>query len=1068
MSSSTATKTESQRPTHYRSPRVWPTLRAEPITLPLVTPVEKPPITSLYVGLASLVGVGLSSLLFVQVGGLSSSLALVALSGVTAVASFITYFAQVGQARRDNAKTLKYYAQRLDQATVSEDGATPGDAEQRLLQEAFVRQQNDPPLFNPDPFDPSNTTLMSFLRRNPNPAQLWQRQPTDPDFLAARIGTGPVKPQFTVTIDQPANDLDAPLPNAPFERQRERARKMVARYAVIAQTPVVIHLRDYASIAIITGPEGDHGRELARSLIGQVALHHSPREAHVVVATGNSTSNQWLQLDVVDDYTGLPRMLSGPGKQWEAAIHQLHSELLQREQQLEAPPAERGASFLPHLVVFVDALQDEESLLLKNPAMDLALRRGKELGVTVISLHRTLAQAPEQAGAIVDTLTNTLTYARPNPPEPQNLTQVDSVSLNEFKQITSEYTRFKPEARQDQSLPAKVNLLDLFSPPIEDPITYDIEDRWRLTTAAASRVRQQNPSAPPSLAIPIGVSATGEMLSLDLVRDGPHGLLIGQTGSGKSELLRSIITAIAMSYSPQEAQFVLVDYKGGIELNAFSQLPHTLALLTNLDQSGQTLRFLTMLKSELDARQERRERDRGAALPHLFVVIDEFAEMVARSGPNDNVEAILERVLSILRLGRSLNVHLLFAAQRPEGSIINRLRGYVQYRLCLRTNTVEDSKEVLGVQDAALLPLNRPGRGYLLRGDAVLTQFQSARVALLYRPSGAPASADAHPVDEIVADRMAPLAGTYAADLNRWPSALPTPTSTQPTPLVLMLRGGLTTTKVEAAWNVGSHPALRRMVAPIGLYDRPIARERNWFEVDLLGHDGPLKGGPLAVMGDLNAGKTTTLRTLLLYFALTTTANDLRWYVLDPTGAFAGFTDLPHARDELEPREVNIIDGINTDQFQALKGRLQRFLAQPPSPNRPAALFLVDDYDELGERHQTELHELATLVAQSRDRRAYLALAATRQSYDGLPPQLLRLMATRILLYMESRQDMEQLAGTRPPFFPEATPGRGWAKTRFSLDEIQIAAPVYGLTELDREINLKALLEASVQARQRS
>ena len=1052
----------SHRPEHQRAPREWLALRSEPVVLPYAAPHAEPPITSLLIGAASLVGIVVSFFLFSRSGGASMGVGLLAVSGVTALASMATFWWQRHSAARENAELERQFATKLDELTIAQQHdmqgvahatGKPGIAELAVYADAQARRRNDPPLVTPDRGDPERLTLVPQLLANPG--QQWARQPGDPDFLQVRVGVGQMRPRFEVKLDgshSPA-ELITHVRHAGIERQRKRAREMVERYALLHDVPVTIPLREHASVAIVTGSSGHDAAGLARSLVGQVVLHHSPREARIVVLATERVAWEWARPLTGGDLA-LPALIAGNEAAREYDLQRLYGELSRREQLLGDASYGRERSVpLPHLVILVDALLPDEQRLLANPAVELALRRGKELGATVVSLHATLNQAPPQASLAVDLRMSTVTFLWPDPPPPLRCARMDSVEPAECRRIVHAYSRFLAPGSLDQQLPNEVRLLELFAPAIERPGSYDIEGLWQM---GKRELADAQASDKPSLTIPIGRGASGQVVLLDLVRDGPHGLLIGQTGSGKSELLRSLITALAMKYSPHEASFVLVDYKGGIELETFAELPHTRTLLTNLDQASQTVRLLAMLESELRERQERR-RD-GQELSHLFVIIDEFAEMLSSHGSGGSTEVILESLLRILRLGRALNVHLLFASQRPEGSVIGKLRGFVQYRICLRTNTEEDSKDVLGRGDAAHLPVDAPGRGYLLRGDNELQLFQSGRVAITYGRRDAATGEEPKTVDQIVASRMKPFAAAYG--LERWPKPLPSPERANPTPLILMLHGGLT--PVEDAWNAVPRSVLPKMVVPLGQVDRPAERRREWFEADLFGHAGPLEGGPLLVMGDLNAGKTTTLKTLLLYLAMHATPREVRWYVLDPTRAFRDFESMPHARDHLEPDAVNIVDGFDEQAFRGMKERLQRALAEDTgmgtATGRPPLLLVVDDYDELGARYKAQLHDLAHAVAQGRSKDAYLVISAARQTYEGLPQTLLSVMATKVLLYMSNRDNLSTLLGSRPPFALEPRPGRGFAQTRSTLDEVQIAAPVYGLTEAARAATVQALL----------
>ena len=680
---------------------------------------------------------------------------------------------------------------------------------------------------------------------------------------------------------------------------------------------------------------------------------------------------------------------------------------------------------LPHLLIVVDSFANgprrDENDPLVSPALALALRDGQALGMTVLSVHAARSQAPAQVTLAVNLAQRRILSLGPEPAAEIVCSSLDRFSPTDGGAIASALEHQHLESQASLTWPREVRLLPLLGGTINSAADYAIKDVWNDSRARLAAATDKDK---PPYTIPLGLKLGGEPLYLDFVNDGPHGLLIGQTGSGKSELLRSIISALAVQYAPDQVNLVLVDYKGGLAFDAYGALPHTVAYLTNMAQPGQTTRFLEMLEAEIVRRQEARAL--GTPQAELFVIIDEFAEMVSRRSSGDTNDVVLDNLLSITRLGRELGVHLLFAAQRPEGSVIQKLRGYLQYRICLRTNTEEDSRDVIYTPDAARLPLEARGRGYLLRGDNELTQFQGAKVTIksrhaqtVYTSRGGekgsytPLSRSEPPTaDVIIAERMQTLKEIPVAA--RWPIPLPEPTLRQPTPLILT--ASATPTSGMRTWDAGQYAALREMEVPLGLYDRPRAQAQGWYKVDLLGHEGRMHGGPLLVMGDLNSGKTTTLQTLLLALAQTHGPSQLRWFILNPSDSLSDFKELPQSRDLYDASISNVSDGQDPEEFRAFASRFTR-MAKQPAGARPAMLLVVDDYNELGAQYTAGLHDLAKLAIGGRyERRLYLAIsAASRPASLELPSAIIGNMATRIALYMSDRDNLRGIVNGRPP-----------------------------------------------------
>ncbi|WP_010298924.1 FtsK/SpoIIIE domain-containing protein, partial [Streptomyces sp. SA3_actF] len=281
--------------------------------------------------------------------------------------------------------------------------------------------------------------------------------------------------------------------------------------------------------------------------------------------------------------------------------------------------------------------------------------------------------------------------------------------------------------------------------PVDFPALLGIEDAARLDLAGLWRPR----SARELLRVPIGLTDRHEPVLLDLKESaqlgmGPHGLCVGATGSGKSELLRTLVLALATTHAPEQLALVLVDYKGGATFAPFTRLPHVAGMITNLEnQAGLVERVHASLAGEVKRRQQVLKdagnfADIGAyaheratrrpdleALPHLFVVIDEFGELLTAK-PD-----FIDLFLSIGRIGRSIGVHLLLASQRIEGGRLKGLDTYLSYRLGLRTFSAEESRTVLDTTDAFHLP-PLPGFGYLKVDTSTYERFKAAYVSGSY------------------------------------------------------------------------------------------------------------------------------------------------------------------------------------------------------------------------------------------------------------------------------------------------------------------------------------------------
>lgn len=452
------------------------------------------------------------------------------------------------------------------------------------------------------------------------------------------------------------------------------------------------------------------------------------------------------------------------------------------------------------------------------------------------------------------------------------------------------------------------------------------------------------------LRVPVGVGESGQVVHLDIKESaqqgmGPHGLVIGATGSGKSEFLRTLVLGLAMTHSPDQLTMVLVDFKGGATFAGMSEMPHVSAVITNLAQELTLVdRMQDALSGEMTRRQELLraagnfqsvrdyEKARAAGeplgpLPSLLIVVDEFSEMLAAK------PEFIDLFVAIGRLGRSLGIHLLLASQRLEEGRLRGLESHLSYRVGLRTFSATESRTVLGVPDAYELP-PVPGLGYLKPDPATLQRFKAAYV------SGPPSDRvrvhrdEGGKVQGILPFSIAPV----AVPAQRVEDAPEQPKRAEPTPgdheslldiaVANMVGHGSEAHQVwlppldvpdtldELMGDLAPHPELglvsehwRRqggLVVPLGTVDRPREQRRDTLTVNLTG-----ASGHVAVVGGPRSGKSTLLRTLVTSLALTTTPLETQFFVLDfGGGTFAPLSRLPHVSGVATRSEPEVIRRI--------------------------------------------------------------------------------------------------------------------------------------------------------------
>ncbi|MEV4623452.1 type VII secretion protein EccCa [Asanoa sp. NPDC049573] len=709
--------------------------------------------------------------------------------------------------------------------------------------------------------------------RHPDPSRLWstvgsyrlwERRPADPDFAVVRVGIGPQTLATTLVspVTKPLDELEPMTAGA--------LRGFLDAYSVVPDLPVALSMRGFSRVHVRGSPA------LVRAMVAQLATFHAPDDLVLAVA-------------------------AGPGRRaaWEWVKWLPHA---RHPSRFDALGALRLVSdTMAGLAALLEGVSGPHVVVVSDGAGASSWPDGAD-GVTVVEVDGTPPR-------LLDPATVVLTRVASGALETTTAAGVSCVGVADGLDVASAEAlarRLAPlRLAGGDSLPAAdLGVLDLLG--LASPDAYTVADGW-------------SPRSPRDhLRVPIGVGADGHPVELDLKESahdgmGPHGLLIGATGSGKSELLRTLVLGLAATHSSAELNMVLVDFKGGATFASLDRLPHTAALITNLaDELPMVDRMVDAINGELIRRQEllrragnfvsrhdyEQARAAGAALaplPSLLVVCDEFSELL--SAKPDFIDLFVQ----IGRLGRSLGVHLLLASQRLEEGRLRGLDTHLSYRIGLRTFSPFESRAVLGVPDAYELP-RAPGHAYLKAGTDPLRRFRVAYVSgpvplrsaglasprvlpftteqqALVTPRAVPSPTGPSLLDALV-DR---IEGQGPPAHRVWLPPLSSSSSLDEVlgaPVVLPGRG-LTFANPEL------HGALQ---VPVAVIDRPFDQRRDllWFALDGA-------AGHVAVVGAPRSGKSTALCTLVCGLALAHTPAEARFYCLDfGGGGLAMLRDLPH------------------------------------------------------------------------------------------------------------------------------------------------------------------------------
>jgi DNA segregation ATPase FtsK/SpoIIIE, S-DNA-T family len=879
-------------------------------------------------------------------------------------------------------------------------------------------------------------------------ARLWERRYHDPDFLVSRVGL----------IDRPAAVSLRPDPKGPPGGFGGGHVELPAPPTVY-DVPATV---DLAQVGVLGVASADRQALLAtaRAIVAQAATLHAPGDLGIVVIIGLDGAPDWEWASWLPhtrpttDAAGYRRALATDGEQAEARLVELRAlveaRMAERRSTLRAGPGTGRATLL---------VLDGARRLRGLPGLGELLATGPEAGIYALCLDAEQTALPDECRATLVTTSPSGTRAtlrRPGlPPVPDVL--VDGLMPGPAGRLARALAPLRAlgVSGGEAALPDAVRFTELAALPL----TGDPEADAQL----AARRWAASPNGRCTKAL-LGVGPNGP-LTVDLRADGPHALVAGTSGAGKSELLQTLVASLALVNTPDALTFVLVDYKGGSAFAACAQLPHCVGMVTDLDGHLVT-RVLDSLSAELRRREallaqaEAKDIDdywarTGARLPRLVIVVDEFASLV------EEVPEFVPGVVGIGMRGRSLGVHVVLATQRPGGVVTADMRANVNLRICLRVTAEAESQDVVDSPDAARITPRRPGRAFVRTGHADLTCFQAARVGWPRR-SEQPASRSA--IDPVtIRPRLVAELGRQTEAATARSDDVDTDGCTDLSLLVAATtvaarRAGLD--RPRRPWlpplpdlvTVAELPASRPgspVSLPLGLVDRPDAQSQDAFEIDLEAT------GPIAIAGGVRTGRSTALRTMAAGLSVGAGPDSVHIYALDcGNRALAPLAALPHSGAVIDGddslRLTRLLDWLDAEVRQRQRvlaagnyGSLaeQRTVtSQTPSADRlPYLVLLLDRLEAfLGRYADIDGGRLVDMVEGLLRRGPAVGLVTVLTTdRTGFTHRIAAAVEHRLVLRQADGDDAAAF-GLSPKRLPSRMPaGRGvWAATG---QEIQVA-----------------------------
>ncbi|MGC4747913.1 type VII secretion protein EccCb [Micromonospora sp. DT201] len=900
-----------------------------------------------------------------------------------------------------------------------------------------------------------------------NGRRVWERRQSDPDFLHVRIGLGDAELSTPMQI---GTRLD-PLADYDWESMRA-ARRLVDSLGKVGRQPIPVDLGSAGVVSLVGAP--DDVAALSRAMLCQLGVMHAPDDVLVAVEAPDGAAWEWAKW--------LPHTFEPESRRRAGAIPLiatqsggladfLERELRRRAEQLAARRVQasfdRGAAPQQQRLVVLFTAFDPVSEWGRSPLLRSLLEAaGPQLGITLVFLGQREVDEPGRVDLRITIAEDgglKLTGRTGAGAADGEHSSADLLSPTMAELIARALTPLMLTDEQEQVLARTVSMLEtLLSGRGVDGV---LNSLWDGMTPERL------------LKVPIGTDGDGHAVVLDIKESaqggsGPHGLIVGATGSGKSELLRTLVAGLAITHPPELLSLVVVDFKGGATFAPLAELPHVAGMITNLaDDAALIDRVRSALVGEQQHRQQllraagnvdsirdyHRKRALGEPgpngeplepMPYLLIIIDEFAELLSA------YHEFVDLFVQIGRVGRSLGMHLLFSTQRLEEGRLRGLDSHLSYRICLRTFSAQESRTVIGTTDAYRLP-PIPGSAYLKVDESIYRRF---RVAHVSSPFVAPEDRAQEPPASIV---PYDLRGLGRADLSEEePEEKPVVAKDGPTelgvivdrlkslgtparqvwlpplPRAVPLDSLLGPVAVESGRGLSANmwPVAGQLRIPIGVVDLPSQQAQ---EPLLLEFGGP--HGNLAVVGAPRSGRSTLLRSLMLSTILTHTPAEAQFYCIDfggetlhplaaapHVGGVAGRMDhemvgriLADTRSLIVGRERLFRElGIDSvDEFRARResGRL-------PDGLRAADVFLVvDNWGAL----RTEIENLDPILTEiaSRGLGVGVHLVLTTNRWTEIRPPLRESIGTRLELRLNDYNESD-INRRMAQAMPAGLPGR--------------------------------------------
>lgn len=898
-------------------------------------------------------------------------------------------------------------------------------------------------------------------------SRIYERSAEDDDFLEISLGKRRERASFSVSYRDDELKLEE-------DELDKKAKELGEKFAYVDDEPVTVNLKN-AHLGLV-GEKGILVEQL-KLIVAQLTFQQSYHDLQIVLIHDKSNNDDFRWMRWYPHLTIKSLNVSGDVHS-ERMRDQVLGSLFQilKDRKLKVEESNKQSRFLPHFVFVID----EPKLIMDHSIMEYLSKPGKDLGFSVIYTSYLRGNLPEMIGTVVEvhdseeaTLLldeNRVTGKR------FRLNHVGGCNLEWMARNLSVLIH---DLGVTSKIPESITFFEMYG--VKEPEELHSEARWRKNQSHKS------------LAVPLGVRAENDVVFLNLHEKahGPHGLVAGTTGSGKSEIIQSYVLSLAVNFHPHEVGFLLIDYKGGGMAGLFKDLPHLLGTITNLDGS-ESQRAMASIKSELARRQRifgqhnvnhinaynklYQNGEVQEPIPHLFLISDEFAEL-KKEQPD-----FMTELVSTARIGRSLGIHLILATQKPTGVVNDQIWTNSKFKLALKVQDESDSREIIKTPDAAYI--TQAGRAYLQVGNNEIYElFQSAWSGAEFGEEGAEKTKDdrvyllndlgqgellnedlssagesgvikATQLDVTVA-YLKELFESEGAERVRRPWLPPLPEI-----LVSPLSGMAEQEQWKEVRPYDENVPVN-LVIPLGVIDVPEEQLQKEYAVDLA------KEGNVLFLSSAGYGKTTFLTTAVISLALQNPVESLNFYILDfGNSALIPLNALPHTADyvlcddvEKTGKFINIIqDEIAWRKRLFAEKMVQNFTVYNQTNEKPlkAIVVVVDNFDVVRELGSDVEEFFSRLSRDGAGLGIFLMITATRM--NGVKYAILNNFKIKVAGYLFDNTEASALVGKSEYKLPEVR-GRALVKT-VNVNVMQ----VYSMVRFEDDIEYNGKIKALIQS----